>query len=217
MQASAANRLIAQVCWPAGLTVDADIDAVTGLMRLCGALTLVGLVMMAWRMRARHSLIAFGLACGLVALAPRFIVQTPRSYLNAHQFYVPLAFFLLTLVVLWERWFRRHAKAAVIGAGCALVVCFVLTARQIEVWRSPLTLWANAIEQAPDKPRPVINYAVALMTAGRFEEADRWFVRAMALAYQPHVPPWDQMDAITASQNNLQTLGILQALQVDAP
>lgn len=92
-QATAAWRLVSQTLMPLGLTVDPDIDAVPHLLRWVSVAGLGALALLAWRQR--RTVIGLGLAWTLIAILPRLIVQTPQSYLNAHQFYVPVIGLLL--------------------------------------------------------------------------------------------------------------------------
>ena len=66
------------------------------------------------------------------------------------------------------------------------------TAQQIPVWRSNVTLWTHAQAVAPQKPRVVQNYALALLEQGDTEGAMQQFRRAIDLAEAPHVPVWDR-------------------------
>lgn len=90
-QAAAVNLLLGWAIWPTmAITPDPDIDRLSVLSPVAGlvSLAILGAVAL-WAWRA-HRLIAVGLLWCLLAFVPRFVVQTPRSYLNAHQFYVPL-------------------------------------------------------------------------------------------------------------------------------
>lgn len=46
-----------------------------------------------------------------------------------------------------------------------------LTHRQGARWHDDETLWCHALTQAPEKPRPLINCALALMRAGHSDRA----------------------------------------------
>ena len=89
LQAAATQRLLSQVVWPSALTPDADLDQVGVAWRLGGLAVLLAAATGAWWFRRRRPVVAYGLAWCLVSVAPRFVVQTPRSYLNAHQFFLP--------------------------------------------------------------------------------------------------------------------------------
>ncbi len=73
--------------------------------------------------------------------------------------------------------------------------CAWLTHGQIQHWASDVTLWAHAVEHAPFKPRPAMNYGVALLEADQRAEAGEWFQRAAYLARLPHIPSWDRQQA----------------------
>jgi hypothetical protein len=45
--------------------------------------------------------------------------------------------------------------------------------RAAATWTSDVELWGQAVRIAPAKPRPRLNYAVALIAAGRLQEARR--------------------------------------------
>ena len=102
LQASAAYRLIGLTLWPVGLTVDADIDLIPLVFQWFAGAALCGMVALTGVLHRRQPLVAYGLAWYLVSLVPRLIIQTPRSYLNEHQFYVPLMGLDLAGVAWWD-------------------------------------------------------------------------------------------------------------------
>jgi hypothetical protein len=108
VQSAAAARLVLLVVLPVGQTPDFDYDAVPFVARVGSVVALGSLGLVAWVCRADRVLI-FGLVWMLVALAPRLLVQTPRSYLNEHQFYVPLLGLLVLVAVLCESGRARWA------------------------------------------------------------------------------------------------------------
>jgi len=92
------------------------------------------------------------------------------------------------------------------------IVCLVsafCARRYVQVWESELTLWRHAAAHAPRKPRPMLNYGVALLRAGRRDEATRAFVIAHELALQPHVPAWDRRETLSATRANLEALAVM--------
>ena len=91
--------------WPAWLTPDADIDRLPLLARVAGVATLAWAA--AWAAQTRSPQVRLCLGWCVLALLPRLVVQTPRSYLNAHQ--VSVAFMGVVLLVAYgaERWRAR--------------------------------------------------------------------------------------------------------------
>lgn len=95
-QAGAAWYWLLASLWPAWVTPDADIDSLSSLTRGMGLFTLVTLAGLAWRLRGRLPVVSLGCAWVVLALVPRLLIQTPRSYLSASQFAV--AFVGVTLL-----------------------------------------------------------------------------------------------------------------------
>ena len=116
-QATAAVRLAGQTLFsllPAtsALTVDYDYDLLAGWVRLGSVLALLACGALAYRQRVQRPLVTIGLGWFLLALLPRLMVQTPRGYLNEHQFYVPFMGLLIVAVSLWDEWYTREAVPA---------------------------------------------------------------------------------------------------------
>lgn len=89
VQSTAVIRLITQAVLPLSLTVDFDYDAVPLLVRIVSLVALLGLA--AFALSQRRTLVGIGLLWCLLAVSPRLAAQTPKSYLNEHQFYTPFA------------------------------------------------------------------------------------------------------------------------------
>ena len=90
-----------------------------------------------------------------------------------------------------------------------LLACAWRTHQQLEVWQSDLTLWAHAATIAPAKPRPALNYGVALLAASELSGITH-IVRASELARLPHVPPWDAAITQRAVAANLRAVGVVR-------
>ena len=95
---------------PLPLTVDYDYDVVALWVRYAALAGLVALAGLAWSQRSRRPLVTFGLAWTLLAILPRFIVQTPRGILNEHQFLTPLIGLVIAGAALWDEW-RAYVEA----------------------------------------------------------------------------------------------------------
>ena len=91
------------------------------------------------------------------------------------------------------------------------------TRQYAAVWRSERTLWAHAVGRAPEKPRVLNNYGVALVAAGEFAEARAWFVRAEAAGRSPQLPPWDRVEGAQAAAENVAAVDELLAWQARRP
>lgn len=102
-QSAAIVRTLGLLIVPLGLTVDYDYDIVPLAWRWLSVLVLMAVVGTAWRIRTRWRLEAFCVWSILLVIAPRLIIQTPRSYVNDHQAYLMVPFFAILVASLWER------------------------------------------------------------------------------------------------------------------
>lgn len=101
VQSAAAMRTLGLLIVPYGLTVDYDYDRVPMVLRWLAVAGLAGLAVWAWMLR--RSWIGLGLACMLVIIAPRLLIQTPRSHFNLHQAYLLLPGFALIVAAVYDK------------------------------------------------------------------------------------------------------------------
>lgn len=87
--------------------------------------------------------------------------------------------------------------------GLLLLLCAWLTVDRLAVWQSPLTLWADAVTKAPQRPRPWVNYGVALSAAGETDQAIAAYQRARTLATDPRRGRYRNVSDQTIATNNL--------------
>ena len=102
IQAAAARHWLVAIVWLQGLTPDPDIDIVSAPGRWISAGILASMGGIAWLIHHRLPVAALGLSWFLLALLPRFVVQTPQSYLSAHHMLVPFIGLALTAGALFE-------------------------------------------------------------------------------------------------------------------
>ena len=108
------------------------------------------------------------------------------------------------------RWCRISAPARRNALGLTLACVAVLMAARTHayatVWRSEVSLWRHAVSHAPLKPRPWINYGVALTRVGRYDEARQAWTIAVQMADGAHVPWWDAAVSRQLGRTNLAIL-----------
>lgn len=90
IQAAAVYRLIVLSVAPFWMTPDPDLYYVTIAGQLFALIAIAGLLEIAWRLRRREPMLAFGIVVLLGAAVLRFVVRTPTSPFNEHQWYLPL-------------------------------------------------------------------------------------------------------------------------------
>jgi tetratricopeptide (TPR) repeat protein len=192
-------RLLA---WPTGQNLDHDIPirratldpSVLGPALLLAALlaTAVGLAR-GTRTRPERigldpalRLVSFGIGWFFLALAVESGVIPILDVMYEHRVYLPGVGVSVAAATLLGMLFLRVApgreERLSVLAGVALAILLgSLTLRRNAVWSSALTLWSDAASKSPGKARPHLLLAEALEAAGRTEEAEREFRRAVAI------------------------------------
>src|SRR5499433_1229898 len=75
---------------------------------------------------------------------------------------------------------RWRAAALVGGAAVAAGLCALTFARN-EVWRTPLSLWEDALAKSPGKSRVHTNLGTALQLDGRIDDAIAHYCKALEI------------------------------------
>jgi len=168
------------VIWPHPLTFDYGIGLVSGfrevapqvvLMVLLGAATLVGL--------RRNSPFGFLGAWffGILAPTSSFIPATQQT-LAEHRMYLPLAAVLVVLVIGLEIVAGKRTPVLVI---LWVTVLSIVTMLRNTDYMNGVKIWGDSLARYPNhSARARNNYGVALVQAGRLDEAIKQFDLAVA-------------------------------------
>lgn len=124
-------------------------------------------------------------ACWLLLAGGLFFLPTanlvPMTYLAADRyFYAPLAFWSLLVACGLQR-SALSGRAVVAVFLLVLVVLAGLSWRQCAVWRSPQTLWRQALRVSPDSAFALNNLGNIALLAGRTGEAEDYYRRSVAV------------------------------------
>lgn len=174
-----------KLVFPAGLSVIYDFypaRSVFDLRVLAGVLVVVSFCLAVFFARKRPSVIT-GLAMMAVPLLPVLYVPALSSSAMADRYlYLPTAGAAIALSSLMPAPGKRAYRAAFVLA-CALFIAWVAgSVARSRVWKSDLTLWADAAMKAPYSPNAHYNYAWASHNAGKLADAVRHYHRSAELA-----------------------------------
>ena len=140
------------------------------------ALSLLGLILVHSRGRRRWWLLwPVWLALPASAVPLNVLV-------NEHRIYLASAGLFVSLAVLLHRQ-RRWQRPAVAG----LVILATLPVQRSQVWATEMSLWADAVQQAPHNSRARVHLGTALREAGAMGQARAQFAAAVRIA--PHLLP----------------------------
>jgi hypothetical protein len=144
-------RYLGLLFWPTNLSVDPDVDLIADWWAW---LALVLLVVLASKYftRARAG---FWFIAGLALLLPSSSVFTASDVAADRRMYLPMIAFAAAVAVLVQTW-----NTGVLATACLALASISLV--RTHVWSDEVSLWADAVEKAPEKIRPRIQLARAL-------------------------------------------------------
>lgn len=117
-------------------------------------------------------------------LAPSSLLPGVDQMIVEHRMYLPLAAVIVAIVVTVRWSIARLAVPAVAGsllAAAVIVACGVVTFQRNADYRSAATLWGDTAAKRPNNPRARYNFGVALIEAGRIDEAVVQFQQTLRL------------------------------------
>lgn len=180
---------------PVGQSVDHDPPVPASLLEpgvLLSAALLAALLgggaWLAWRARRRSPearIALFGIAWFAVTMAVESSVVPLADLVVEHRVYLPsMGLFVAAGAAVAAGVERLGAggRRLALGAVAAWVLLLaVATFARNEVWRDPLTLWSDAMAKAPERSRPHLYVAQALVARGEPERAIPLLERATRL------------------------------------
>ncbi len=160
---------------------------------LPGCLVVSGVVLTGGWLWLRGSVVGFLLLAPLVVLAPTSSILPIRDLTVEHRVYLPLAFWLLFLVIMANCWLgmiceRWHWPANLCRRSLVVLVLVLLSLRT--AWRnadytSEVRLWQVTAQAAPHNPRASYNLGHALINAAQPSAAIAPLQEAIILSELP--------------------------------
>jgi len=170
---------------PIGQNVDHDVPASTSILELqsaAGLVFLLAVLFAALKAYPRYRAVSFGIFWFFLTLSVESSVKPLGNVMFEHRLYLPMfGFSLAAASLLYETVWRKNAKTGALILLAAVCALSVLTYRRNEVWKTPVTLWSDAVRKSPGKPRPYNNLGFSYYREGDFEEAIRNYRKALRL------------------------------------
>lgn len=167
--------------WPDPLVFDYGTPLVTSLGEVWWqASLLLGLfAASAWALVKKPALGFVGAWFFLILAPSSSIVPVATQTMAEHRMYLPLAA-VVVAAILALRVLVGQYRAVILGLGIALAAGTLTAARNL-AYESELTLWTDTAAHRPQNPRAHSNLGIALVEAGRLEEAAVEFDHALGL------------------------------------
>jgi hypothetical protein len=187
------RRYVGLIVFPSGQTIFHEVAAIHGIFdpRALVAVGLLGiLAAIVWGLRQSQGLVSFGILWFLLVLVPSAVltVLDQGEPMAEHRVYVASCGLFLAVgsatgsLTAWlataDPRLMRLARA-----GFALVVLSLglQTVLRNRVWSSPVALWSESVDRAPNHYRPRLLLGEALEDEGRRDEAAAQFKTAIRL------------------------------------
>jgi tetratricopeptide (TPR) repeat protein len=164
---------------PASLTAGAWRE----LQTLAGLIILGALLYWMWCARKREPAIFALLVCAAVSYLPVCGLFSLNANIAEHWIYVPLAFFLLALVLQIAELvpgYRANFRMAVAIAGLWIIFLGARTFVRARDWSDPRTFFTRTIAAGGDSARMLINLGGLELSEGHLDQADTLLHRALA-------------------------------------
>ncbi|HXK06250.1 MAG TPA: tetratricopeptide repeat protein [Verrucomicrobiae bacterium] len=173
-QGPAILRYLRLVIVPYGFTVDPDVLVPAAAAAAAWVVLLAAIALLAWRAGGRGW--TTWLIAGLLLLLPSSSIFPAADLAADRRMYLPMFAFAAAAGLLLE---RVPARAAIVA------ILVLLSVQRCFVWMSEESLWAEAVERAPDKVRPKVQLARALPAAKALELLGK---AREAHPYEPAIP-----------------------------
>jgi Flp pilus assembly protein TadD len=187
------RRYLTLMLVPVGQSMFHDVSLLRGIFDPRAVLaigTLALMLVLAWRVRRSDGLASFGIlwflllllpSSALVALGHGEAMTEHRVYLASGGLFLAAGDAIARLMVRLTRAggrVRFYARGAL--ATGVIVLCALTVSRNV-VWASPVALWHEAVDRAPDHWRPRLLLGEALQDNGRRDEAVEQYEAALRI------------------------------------
>jgi tetratricopeptide (TPR) repeat protein len=169
--------------FPFGQNVDYDFPISKTLLQhgaWLGMLGLIAAIWMSWRYRGRYPLACYGFFLFLLLLAPTSSFVPIMDPIYERRLYLPMLGLLFIVFDILRRlpWGKAELSALLLAI---LGMTALLTYQRNNLWSNGAALWQDAASKSPAKTRTHSMLGMALLTAGRCQEAEREYATAARL------------------------------------
>ena len=147
--------------------------------------------------------LAFGVTFFVISAIPAMsLLITPREFLTADRYgYFPLIGLFYGIVTGLQKLLGRSPRLYSGLVSCWLAAAFLVTYRQIDVWKTSANLWERAKEKCADNVLIYNNLGMAYIDSGNVDQAIDVFKNGLDLAPN-YVPLYNNLGRLFFDQGN---------------
>ncbi len=182
-------RYIALAFYPVSLNVDHSVAALTwhNPTAWLSLLVVVGILAVLWKIRLRVPILCFWGYWFFLTLLPSSVIPL-NDFMAEHRTYLSMLGFCTVLAFPVVAFHKNGKPSSLIAGALVIQLLFYLgaTVQRNQIWHDELTLWGDSVKKSPEKPRPRLNYAGALLRSYAADEALQQYYIARSLS--PRLP-----------------------------
>lgn len=189
-------KYIGLFLWPAGLQIDPDIKLCATWYSpafLASSITILFLLITSWLLRKTAPLILWGILFYFIVMLPQSSIIPTPDLMFEHRAYLGVAGLIwafLGIICLITKYAHFKNIKFFVRSFAVIIILFLafLTYNRANVWKTELSLWADAYSKSPEKSRVVNNYVNALLNNN--DESNAVIVLEQKLNNSDFVPPF---------------------------
>jgi tetratricopeptide (TPR) repeat protein len=113
------------------------------------------------------------------------VIPLPVYYADRYMYMPAIGFFVLFGLLLSAAGARLGPKAAGAVAAAAVLALGASAFVRMDVWENEVTFWEDTVKRSPGQDKAHLNLGYAYEMRGRFEEAEREYLAAIAIYQSP--------------------------------
>ncbi|RLD11973.1 MAG: hypothetical protein DRI44_02345 [Chlamydiae bacterium] len=181
---------------PVGLQIDPDIKLCATLYSpafILSSVSILFLLIISWLLRKASPLILWGFLFYFIVMLPQSSIIPTPDLMFEHRAYLGVAGLIwafLGIVCLISRYIHyRNIKFFIRSFAVIIILILTLiTYNRSNIWKTELSLWADAYNKSPNKSRVVNNYVNALLNNN--DESNAIIILEKKLNESKSVPPF---------------------------
>jgi tetratricopeptide (TPR) repeat protein len=182
---------------PLGLSADTDWQGISSIWNIkffigMGFIAAMIFIAFLFSRDSRLRPVSFGIIWFFLALIPSSSVIPFAEILNDHRIFFPYVGLMISVCWVIGLILLKYQKKVLLSvknynAVIVLGVLLLLSGyaygayERNKVWRTEETLWKDVAEKSPKNARGLMNYGLSLMGRGDYQNAEKYFTRALGM------------------------------------
>lgn len=177
---------------PNDLSADTDWVPLTSALHwkfFAGVIFIFAMLIAAWFFARKKETqgISFGIIWFFMALLPSSSIIPFAEVMNDHRTFFPYVGLIISLGFLLQHFAIRKKTGNRVHSAVSAISMLIIsvhaygTVQRNKVWSTDESLWKDVTEKSPGNARGHMNYGIALMGKGKYDEAEKFFENTLSI------------------------------------